>query len=420
MRRLGILLSLLVLVTSVYSQNRIALVIGNGDYTVLPKLATAVTDAQNVAQALRRLGFKVALLTNAGLKDMDKAFEDLRTSLSQSPKSYGFFFYSGHAVRDQGLNYLIPADADIGAEPLLKAKALPLQGVLDSVDVAGNPLNVIVLDACHDNPFPWAASSVKGLAEVARQPRGSVVAFSAKPNTAAPDRAESSRSFATELQSNLAIPGLEIREVFDNTAQDVRTATDGRQSPSVAYLLPQKFYLAGTGHGDTPVGLLPPQQVSSLGLGTIGPGGGLIFFNKGNAEGGWQYLEAAQEDLPAAAWFNGKDGVLTGAAQTSLGSGKDNTAKILAALGPGNYAAAFCAAYPGGGLRDWFLPSKDELDALLKFLKLQQTFGSLADFYYWSSTERGPTEAWLQEFHKGKQGYNLKGFRHLVRPIRSF
>jgi len=156
-------------------------------------------------------------------------------------------------------------------------------------------------------------------------------------------------------------------------------------------------------------------------IGTTGPGGGIIFFDKGNSEDGWQFLEAAPADLPEAAWFNGKDGVETGATGTAIGTGKENTAQIIAALGPGSYAAAACRAFGGGGLQDWFLPSKDEMDKMFQVLKDKPGVGFASRFYYyWSSTERNSIESWVENLKDSGEYPNLKGFKHLVRPIREF
>ena len=418
MRFLFGFLSAILLVGAVHSQDRFALVIANGDYKNIPKLASAANDALGISGSLTRLGFKVDLVKDASLVEMEKAVERLRINLSKSSKSWGFFYYAGQGVQDHGKNFLVPVDADIGVEPLLKDRALPVQSVLDSVDVAGNTLNVVVLDACRVNPFGWSDRSTTGLAELGGQTQGTLVGYSAAANAAVVEAPN--HGFAQELEQNLRIPGMDIRQVLDWTAANIKSGTGGLQVPAVYGQLARKFFLAGTGNGDTPAGLVTHTPTSRQRIGTVGPGGGLIFYNKGAVSDGWQYLEAAPETLKPVRWFNGKDGVATHATDTAIGTGASNTAKIIATLGPGTYAASVCAAYSGGGRHDWFLPSKEELDALLTVLKVQRVYGSLDDFYFWSSSERSPSEAWAQESHKNHQVYNLKGFPHLIRPIRRF
>ncbi len=137
-------------------------------------------------------------------------------------------------------------------------------------------------------------------------------------------------------------------------------------------------------------------------IGKIGPGGGFIFYDKGNSAGGWRYLEAAPEDQSTAVqWYNGFE--IETATDTAIGAGKSNTRKIIKAQGRGKYAAQICADYRGGGKSDWFLPSKEELHLMYKNL-YEKGVGGFADDYYWSSSESNAGEAWNQYF--------LGGFRY--------
>ena len=165
---------------------------------------------------------------------------------------------------------------------------------------------------------------------------------------------------------------------------------------------------------------LPAQERTAPTVGARGPAGGIIVYDKGTPDGGWQYLEAAPGDLPEVPWFNGKDGVETGAVGTSVGTGKANTEAILGTLGPGNYAASACAGYTGGGFSDWFLPSKDELALVRQALRtVNGELFSVA--YYWSSSEYNPEDSWVQFWGTaGGQFHNLKGFPHPVWPVRYF
>ncbi|MGA2547583.1 MAG: caspase family protein [Rectinemataceae bacterium] len=156
---------------------RYALVIGNGNYSELGRLKNPANDAADMGQALKELGFKVKLLVDADLPSMEDAVVRLGSDLAQSADSVGFFFYAGHGVQAGGTNYLIPADARIASEAFLKNKALPAQSILDTLQGARNALNVVVLDACRDNPFSWGRSATRGLSVVGSQPTGSIVAY---------------------------------------------------------------------------------------------------------------------------------------------------------------------------------------------------------------------------------------------------
>lgn len=152
--------------------------------------------------------------------------------------------------------------------------------------------------------------------------------------------------------------------------------------------------------------------------GDRGPAGGYIFYDKGNSDGGWRYLEAAKENLPVTDWRSG-DYVPTGASDTAIGTGKANTIKIIRVQGQGTYAASACVAYSGGGFSDWFLPSKDELDALYKNLG-KKGIGGFDSGLYWSSSDDTTYQyAWTEDFGSGFQLNSPgKGGEPVVRPIR--
>ncbi len=150
-----------------------------------------------------------------------------------------------------------------------------------------------------------------------------------------------------------------------------------------------------------------------------GPGGGWIFYDKGNSKGGWRYLEAAPEDQSVKAeWSNG-DYIDTGASGTAIGDGLSNTQKIIRTQGEGQYAARICALYRGGGKSDWFLPSKDELNLMYEKLKING-HGNFTEYYYWSSSQYNKTDAWSSYFSDGYQNYFVKGDFRRVRAIRAY
>jgi len=156
---------------------KFALVIGNGAYASLGHLANPANDANDVAGALQSLGFTVDKLIDARLDEMDSAVMRLKDRLSVSKDTYGFFFYAGHGIQSNGVNYLIPVDANIPGESFLRSRSLSVQAMLDELNNAGNSLNVVVLDACRDNPFSWSRGGRRGLALVDNQPTDSIIVF---------------------------------------------------------------------------------------------------------------------------------------------------------------------------------------------------------------------------------------------------
>ena len=227
------------------SPPRYALVIGNGEYKNLGHLKNPVNDATDVSRALQDLGFQVDLLTNSDLPSMEKAVVRLGNRLAEAVDSIGFFYYAGHGVQSNGMNFFIPVDATIAGEAFLKTKSLAAQEVLDTLQDARNGLNIVVLDACRDNPFSWVRSGTRGLAVVGVQPQGSIVVYATSAGRTAQDGLGRNGTFTAELLKNLRTPGLEVKEVFNRTGAGVNKATSGAQVPAVYSQFFDDVYLAG-------------------------------------------------------------------------------------------------------------------------------------------------------------------------------
>ncbi|MHC6204522.1 caspase family protein [Breznakiellaceae bacterium SP9] len=219
-------------VTSLFAQQKQALIIGNSAYTSVSRLNNPVNDANDMKAVLETLGFQVEILTNAGRVQMEAALERFKTRLSRTQNTYGFFYYAGHGVESSGENYLIPVDAEIRSEAYLRDRAVPVQAVLDEINAAGNSLNIVVLDACRNNPFSWSRSGTRGLAVVKVPPADSIIVYAAGAGAAAADGTGRNGLFTTHLLNNLKKPGLEVREVFRLTQGDVRTASNNAQQPA--------------------------------------------------------------------------------------------------------------------------------------------------------------------------------------------
>jgi tetratricopeptide (TPR) repeat protein len=181
------------------------------------------------------LGFTVEKIMNGNLEQMENAVSNLKRKLGGSSNSYGFFFYAGHGVQANGENYLIPVEANnILNETHLRQRAVSLQFVLDSLNEAGNHLNMVVLDACRDNPFGWARSGSRGLSVVSQAPRGSIVMYATGANSVASDGTGKNGLFTGHLLNNLKTAGLSVYEIFDKTMGDVSSATSGKQEPELS------------------------------------------------------------------------------------------------------------------------------------------------------------------------------------------
>jgi hypothetical protein len=156
-------------------------------------------------------------------------------------------------------------------------------------------------------------------------------------------------------------------------------------------------------------------------VGYYGPAGGVVFFDKGNNIGGWQYLEAALNDIGSIPW--GLNGITLGSTDTAIGTGWQNTQSIVESLGrigEFNAAAWLCLSYRSNRRSDWFLPSKDELDLMFRNLK-QKKLGGFSEGNYWSSSEFSGGSAWEQSFSSNGLQHSLyKRLSYNVRPVRMF
>jgi len=218
-----------------FAQQKYALVIGNSNYTGISRLTNPANDANDMETALKGLGFSVEKLINGNLDQMERAIINFTRRLGVSRNTYGFFFYAGHGVQSNGENYLIPIDASgIQSENHLRQRAVSVQTMLDNMNEAGNELNMIVLDACRDNPFGWNRSGSRGLSVVSRAPTGSIVMYATSANSVADDGTGRNGLFTGQLLNNLKTPGLSVQEIFNKTGEDVIRVSNGRQHPEIS------------------------------------------------------------------------------------------------------------------------------------------------------------------------------------------
>jgi hypothetical protein len=234
MKRLLVVLFFLTAVLS-FGQQKFALVIGNGTYTGsgMSKLANPVNDANDVSAALQGLGFTVDKVLDANLDQMESAIMRLKNRLSVSNNAYGFLFYAGHGVQSGGENYLIPVGVNIPSENALRERAISVQWALSELNEAKNALNVVVLDACRDNPFSWKRSGTRGLSVVGNQPADSIIVFATSAGSTAADGTGRNGLFTTHLLNNLKTPGIAVDEVFKRTGSDVARVSNRTQIPAV-------------------------------------------------------------------------------------------------------------------------------------------------------------------------------------------
>jgi Caspase domain/TPR repeat/Tetratricopeptide repeat len=211
-------------------QRRIALVIGNSKYQQVSELTNPVNDANDMAVALRGLGFEVILLTDARLQDMDLALAEF--SLKLRGGGVGTFFYAGHGIQMNGENYLIPVDAKLKSKTDIAYEALPVGKILGRMEEADNQTNIIILDACRNNPFSrgWSRSLESGLAQITA-PTGTFIAYATAPGKLAEDGEKANGTFTQYILKYIKTPKLSIESLFKQVRQEVAMQTKRQQVP---------------------------------------------------------------------------------------------------------------------------------------------------------------------------------------------
>jgi hypothetical protein len=221
-----------------------ALVIGNSAYRQLSPLQNPANDARDMAAALQRLGFAVDLRVDANQREMKQAIRDLGENL-RGTRAVGVFYFAGHGVQVNGRNYLVPLGTEVRSSADVDIETVPADEVLARMEEARNRVNLIILDACRNNPFPSGVrSSARGLS-VMNAPAGSLLAYATAPGSVAEDGSGRNGVYTRELLRNIEVPGLRIEDVFQRTRLAVRRETSARQVPWESSSLTEVLFLSG-------------------------------------------------------------------------------------------------------------------------------------------------------------------------------
>lgn len=216
------------------AETRLALVIGNSAYQHTSVLPNPANDARLMADRLTALGFSVVGGVQTDLDDraMKRAIRDFTSALREAGRdAVGLVFYAGHGLQVGGANYLVPVNAQIEKEGDVAIETIDAGAMMAGLADAGNRLNIIVLDACRDNPYKgFSRSAARGLARM-DAPTGSLIAFSTAPGQVAADGEGGNSPFTAALADVIATPGLKIEDVFKRTRERVYEKTAKKQVP---------------------------------------------------------------------------------------------------------------------------------------------------------------------------------------------
>ncbi len=262
----------LIAAAPVYAEKRVALVIGNGAYQHAPALANPRNDAENVAAALKRLGFDVSLGVDLDKSSTDRLLEGFERKLDGA--EVALFFYAGHGLQVNGRNFLVPVDAKLEREAQLNFQAVALDLVQTLMEQTPRT-NIIILDACRDNPLARSLARGMGTRSTAignglaqaQGGRGTLIVYATQPGNVALDGQGRNSPFTAALLEHIETPGLEVRQVLTRVRASVTKATGDKQLPWEATSLIGDFYFAPktapeTKPGETkppaPAGVTPP------------------------------------------------------------------------------------------------------------------------------------------------------------------
>lgn len=229
-----------------------ALVIGNSNYSERQdRLPNAKNDAEDIAAALKQHGVEVELRLDLDRQQMGAAIQDFHNRLKTSG-SVGFFYYAGHGIQHDSKNYLIPLGANIRHDHEIKYEAIPVDRVRDSTSNAGNRLNVLVLDACRNNPFGLPFKVKPGLAEVNSIQGNMIIAYSTAAGATASDGGPGGNSpYSGHLKAAIEqTSGITLKNMFELVQTNVAHQTGNQQDPFlITASSSDNFYLVPPGPG---------------------------------------------------------------------------------------------------------------------------------------------------------------------------
>ena len=252
-RRLAIVLGVIPIILSVAAaparaDKRVALVVGNSAYRNVSRLDNPANDAKLMADTLRNLGF--TLVGGGAQLDLSKAqFESALQSFGDQAQGadVDLFYYAGHGVQVRGKNFLAPVEASLTKEADIFVQMVDAEAVLSQMEGSGAKLNLVILDACRNNPFGGARmrAIAGGLAQM-QAPEGTLISYATQPGNVAQDGADGDSPYTKALVQTIRQPGVGLFDVFNEVGLSVKRATGGTQQPWVSSSpIEGGFYFAG-------------------------------------------------------------------------------------------------------------------------------------------------------------------------------
>ena len=243
---------------------RYALIIGNSDYKFSP-LKNPSNDAKDMASTLKSIRYNVTVGLNQNPEQFTKLVDDFYRNIKEE-NAISIFYYAGHAIQSNNINYLIPVNAKISSHKALKTKAFSTEDLLKSLKHSASKQNIIILDACRNNPFELSkpdeksrgftvsdkklSSLPRGLAPI-EAPTGTLIAYSTEPGNTASDGKGSNGTYTSSLLRHIT-KSETAEALFKEVRRDVLNATHNRQTPWEHSSLTEKFYFIPPSNEEIP------------------------------------------------------------------------------------------------------------------------------------------------------------------------
>jgi len=427
-RLIGLVLSFQIfIISAVFAQakeRRLALVIGNADYQSSAKLKNTVNDANLMATTLRDLGFDVIRKTNASKSEMEQAILDFGRELGKY--NVALFFYAGHGIQLDGTNYLLPVDARLDDRLAAPFEAVDVGKLVSQFERYPNNVNIVILDACRNNPFKsWSRGGESGFKAIPA-PSGTIIAFATGEGATASDGSAENGLYTSHLVKQMKIPQ-RIEDVFIQTRIGVRAKSNNQQSPQEWSQLTGKFYFAEPNNSGASNAIAQPVSQESSSTQNLARGTGATEFEIKNMvadmlRNGYTVTDILNSRVPIRYLYGieYQGGIIFDIDE------KNNTGLLVSPfdLARGgkvtwNEAKELCDSFVNGGHDEWILPAKSMLEIIYTHLA-KSNYGDFASGVYWSASESGYTHGWGKSFSSGGNYDFDKTSQQYVRAVRTF